>query len=297
MLKALIIGICLVLLTGCTALRLGYNNGPTLSWWWLDGYGDFTRDQAPAVRGALDRLFAWHRSTQLPEVAALLAAAGQDVVAPTTAVAACAWQDRAQALLAPAVERGIQEAAEVLPVLRPAQLEHIAQRQLKARDEMREEFLKGQADERLQASIERALERAERLYGRLGETQRAVVVQGVKDSPFDAQAWLRERARRQDDLLQTLRQLQAEQADRETRVAALRALVERNGRSPVAGYRDYQMQLRGYNCALAARLHNSTTPAQRARARQQLQGWEGDVRALMRRPVNDAALRPDLAPL
>lgn len=297
MLKALIIGVCLVLLSGCTALRMGYNNGPTLAWWWLDGYGDFSREQAPAVRGALDRLFAWHRSTQLPEVAALLAAAQQAVLQPTTSEAACAWQDRTQTLLDPVLERGVQEAADVLPLLGPAQFKHMAQRQAKARDEWREEFLQDQADERLQASVERAVERAERLYGSLGAAQRAVVEQGVKASPFDAAAWLRERERRQDDLLQVLRRLHAERADRDTRLAALRTLAARSERSPVAGYRDYQAQLRSYNCTLAARLHNTTTPEQRRRARERLQGWEEDVRALMTGPVLDVSPRPDLAPL
>ncbi len=297
MFKTLIIGLCLVLLCGCTALRMGYNNGPMLTWWWLDGYGDFTREQAPTVRGALDRLFAWHRSTQLPEVAALLAAAQQGVLQPTTAEAACAWQDRTQALLEPLLERGLQEAADVLPVLEPDQVKHIAQRQAKARDEWREEFLQADAAERLEASIERALERAERIYGRLGPAQRTVVEQGVKASPFNPEAWLGERERRQADLLQLLRRLQAEPVDREARVSALRALAQRSERSPVPAYRDYQARLRSYNCALAARLHNSTTPEQRQAAQDRLQGWEGDVRALMSSPRPEAAPRPELAPL
>jgi len=297
LLKALIIGISLLLLTACTALRLGYNNGPTLAWWWLDGYGDFSRQQTPAVRAALERLFAWHRSTQLPEVAALLTSAQRSVLGPITAEAACAWQDRAQALLGPLWERGIQEAADLLPLLGPAQFDHIARRQLKARDEWRDDFLQPDAAERLQASIERTLQRAERLYGRLGAAQRAVLEQGVKDAPFDVQAWLRERARRQDDLLQVLRRLQAERADRDTRVAGLRALAARSESPPSPAYRAYQAQMRSYNCALAARLHNATTAAQRRRAQERLQGWEEDVRALMAGPSGDGAPQPELAPL
>jgi len=301
LLKALIIGVCLVLLSSCTAFRTGYNNGPTLSWWWLDGYGDFTREQAPAVRQALDQMFAWHRSTQLPEVAALLAAAQKDMLAPTTPAAACVWQDRTQALLDPVVERGIQEAADVLPLLQTAQLTNIAARQAKARSEMREEFLQADAAERLQGSLERAVKRAERIYGRLGPAQLAVVEQGVKASPFDPETWLQERERRQDDLMQVLRRLQTERSDRSTSVSALSALAERSGTSPVPAYRDYQARLRLHNCALAAQLHNATTPEQRLRARERLQGWEEDVRALMSAaattPNRSVAPSPDLAPL
>ena len=41
-------------LSGCSALRLGYANGPQLAWWWIDGYFDFSREQAPQVKQALD---------------------------------------------------------------------------------------------------------------------------------------------------------------------------------------------------------------------------------------------------
>ena len=55
--KTLIIVVLLVLtgpwLTGCSALRLGYNNGPQLAWWWLDGYVDFSTEQTPAAKAAI----------------------------------------------------------------------------------------------------------------------------------------------------------------------------------------------------------------------------------------------------
>jgi len=59
---------------GCSALRLSYGQGPTLAYWWLDGYADFSTEQAPRVRQALADWFAWHRATQLPEYAQALAA-------------------------------------------------------------------------------------------------------------------------------------------------------------------------------------------------------------------------------
>ena len=75
--KTVIIGLLMLLtgpfLTGCSALRLGYANGSTLAWIWIDGYFDFSRAQSPDVQKKLDNWFAWHRSSQLPAYAALLA--------------------------------------------------------------------------------------------------------------------------------------------------------------------------------------------------------------------------------
>lgn len=276
-----LLALLLPVLAACSAVRLAYNNGPQLAWWWIDGYLDFDRTQQPAVRAGIERWFDWHRATQLPDYAALLAAMQDEVGGPTTAEAACRWQARWRERLEPALERGIGLAADLVPTLKEANLRHLAQHQARQMDEMRRDFLQPDLDERRRESVKRAVERAERLYGRLGEAQRRVVADGVAASPFDPALWAAERERRQRETVQVLRRLVAERADRDDRVAALRALAERAERSPVAAYRDYQRRLAEYNCALAARLHNATTPAQREKARATLKGWEDELRALI----------------
>jgi Family of unknown function (DUF6279) len=270
-----------IALSGCSALRVAYNTGPQLAWWWLDGYVDFSREQAPPVKAALDSWFEWHRTTQLPEYVTLLAAAQTQVLAPLTPAAACQWNTRLADALAPAAARAIEQAADLLPGLGEAQLRHIEQRYVKNLDEMREEYLQADAAQRQLASIKRALERAEQLYGRLDEAQRKVISEGVAASPFDPQGWMEERKRRQRDTLSTLRRLLGERADRDRRLAALRALAERSQRSPDPTYRAYQQRLTDFNCAFVARVHNATTPPQRQKARANLQGWEEDLRALV----------------
>ena len=269
-----------MVLSGCSALRVVYNTGPQLAWWWLDGYVDFSREQAPPVKAALESWFEWHRATQLPEYAALLASAQSQVPSPLTPVAVCQWNARLADALAPAAMRALEQAVDLLPGLGEAQLRHIEQRYAKGLDEMREEYLQADATERQRASVKRTIERAEQLYGRLDEPQRKLIAEGVAASPFDPQGWMEERKRRQRDTLATLRRLLAERADRDRRLAALRALAERSQRSPDPTYRAYQQQLTDFNCAFVARVHNATTPAQRQKARATLKGWEDDLRAL-----------------
>jgi hypothetical protein len=276
-----IIGVLVAALGGGSALRLGYGNGSQLAWWWLDGYFDFTSEQAPPVKAALERWFAWHRATQLPEYAALLASLQKQATEPVTAAQACRWNTQIRDRLDPAIDRALVQSADLLPLLTEAQLRHLEQRHLKSIDEMRREFLQADPAERRTASVKRAIERSEQLYGSLGEAQRRVVADGVASSPFDPQAWMEERVRRQRDTVATLRRLLTEKADRDTRIAALRALAGRAERSPNPDYREYQRRLVDYNCAFFARIHNATTPAQRLKARETLKGWEEDLRALM----------------
>jgi hypothetical protein len=268
-------------LTGCSALRLGYGNGPQLAWWWLDGYVDFASEQAPAAKKAIDRWFDWHRSTQLPEYVATLASLQAQVVEPTTPALACAWQDRLRSRLDPAIDRAIVEFADLLPGMGEAQFKHLEQRYAKGNAEMRDDFLQPDLTERLKESVNRTVKRAEQLYGALDDAQLRLVQAGVAASPFNPDLWVAERQRRQRDTLQTLRRLVADRADRDTRLAALRALAARTERSPHAEYRAYQVKLAEYNCGLAAQIHNATTPAQRQKARDALKGWQDDLRSLI----------------
>lgn len=282
--KAAIIGVLLSLLGGCSAIRLSYNNGAQLAWWWLDGYIDFSSDAAPRAKQAIDRWFEWHRATQLPEYATFLAGLQAQIGDPLTAQQVCRWEDQVREKLAPSIDRAVLLGAELVPTLGEAQFRHLEKAYEKKNEEMREEYLQPRPDERRKASMKRAVERLETLYGSLDEAQTKVVAAGIAASPFDPEAWLAERQRRQKDVLQTLRRLVADRADRDATVAALRALADRWERSSDPGYRSYQQRLGDFNCAFAAQIHNATTPAQRRAAKERLKGWEDDARALIAPP-------------
>ena len=283
--KTFIIGLALVLLgpalSGCSALRLAYANGSQLSWWWLDGYFDFSRQHAPQVRQALDDWFEWHQSTQLAGVTALLGAAGQQVMEPVSPALVCRWQERIREQVEPALNRALSDFADLVPGLGETQLRHLERHYLKVNDDMRADYLQADAAQRQRESLKRTQERAERVYGKLDDNQMRLVASGIGASPFAPELWLAERQRRQRDTLQTLRRLVAERPDKDQRLAALSALVQRTEKSPNAEYRAYQVRLTEYNCALAAQLHNTTTPVQRVKARDNLKGWETDLRSLL----------------
>jgi uncharacterized coiled-coil protein SlyX len=268
-------------LAGCGALRVAYSTAPQLAWWWLDGYVDFEREHGRDVKTAIDRWFEWHRSTQLVPYAAFLAQAQAQVMEPASAAAVCGFNARARELLAPALDRGLAQSADLIPGLTEAQFKHMEQRYAKNLEEMRTDYLQADPAERRRATLKRTRERSEQLYGRLNDAQRQLIEAGVGVTPFDPQAWYEERQRRQRDTLQTLRRLVATKADRDQRQAALRTLLERSERSPEPSYRAYQQQLTDYNCAFVARIHNASTREQRLKAQANLKGWEDDLRALV----------------
>lgn len=269
-----------LLLSGCSAVRLGYDQAPTLAYWWLDAYADFNDLQNPRVRNALADWFAWHRRTQLPDYAQLLVRAQADARTNLTPEHACAWWSDVQPRIDTALDRLLPSAAELALTLTPQQIDHIEKRYARGNDDYRGEYLQADPKDRLARSTARAIERAEMLYGRLDDAQRQLIAQFTRESPFDPELWLAERQQRQQDLLRILRRLTADRASAVQAQAALRGYLERVNHSPRDGYRRYAERLIAYNCGFVASVHNSTTPAQRQAAVQKLKGWEGDFRAL-----------------
>lgn len=281
--KAWIIVMLLPLLGACSALRLSYGQGPLLAYWWLDSQVDFTDEQAPRVRSALADWFAWHRSTQLSDYAQGLGELATAMAGPVTPAQVCgqveAWQRRAER----ALDRAVPAMAEQVRSLTPEQITHLEKRQADRQQEMQSEFLKPDLAERQQAALARRIDRAETLYGSMDDAQRQLLAASQATSPFDAERWLAERRARSAELVRSLRQWQAEQADSATVQAGLRRLVAETLRSPRADYRAYSQRLLQANCTQAAQLHNSTGVGQRQRAATKLQGWQADMQALANR--------------
>ena len=283
-----IIGLALVLLalSGCSMVRLAYDQAPNLLHWWIDGYVDVSGEQTPRLRDGIDRWFAWHRRTQLPEYAALLARAQREITEPMTPAAMCAWSAEAERRIDGALEEAVPAAAELLLSLTPGQLQHIERRMAKANEALRADYLQADAVERQRASFERAVARFETLYGRLEADQRERLAALLAGSTFDPERWIAERQLRQRDILRTLATVSgaARGADRAVAAqqaqVAVRTLAERSTRSPRPGYRAYQQRLVQDQCTLAAAMHNAMTTAQRQAARAKLKGWEDDLRAL-----------------
>ncbi len=273
------IGLLLVM-SGCSLLRMSYNNAPQLAWWWLDGYVGFSREQEPHVKQAIHRWFDWHRASQLPHYADWLAAIRSRISGPLTAGQVCTWSDELQAIIAPAIDHAAGLSSPVVLSLREAQWRHLEQRFAKSNDELRDDFLQEDLKKRRKASIKRTIKRIKNLYGDIDEAQRRLVIASLEASPFDPGRWLSERQRRQQVILQTFNRLAAEAVPAGQVTPMLRQLIEHAQRSDDPEYRAYQLKLVEHTCDFIARMHNSTTDKQRQYAHDKLKGWEADLRAL-----------------
>jgi len=283
-LRTRIIGVLLLAaaLAGCNALKLSYSQGPTLLYWWLDGYVDVSDDQASQARQLIGQFFRWHRGNQLPEYIALLQRAQAQALEPTTPAAICAWVVEGRQRADIALRQAVPAVADFVRTLEPEQVQHLEHKFRRTNKDFRNDNLQPDRAERQKAAFKRVHDRAVLVYGRLDGAQRDWLLKGVAASPFDPERWYAERLARQHDIVQTLRTLVASpQMPPAQAQATIAALGERLLRSPRADYVQYQERLAEYNCALVAQLHNDASPAQRRHAHDKFKGWEDDLRSLL----------------
>ncbi|MDQ3270974.1 MAG: DUF6279 family lipoprotein [Pseudomonadota bacterium] len=277
------------LLGACSVVKLAYNQAPELAYLQLDGYFDFSEAQTSRVKDELVKVQRWHRSTELPAYAELLKKWQAWMPGEIDEARVCTVADEVRSSLLVISARSEPMVAELAPTLDKQQLNYLQRKFTKLNREYQRNFIEGTPAERLEKRLDKAVSRAEMLYGALEEKQRAVLRAQMAQSVFDASATLAEHRRRQQDALQTLTPLINGAATTTQAAPAIKGYFERSLNSPNPAYRSYQDRLTRDNCKMLALLHNSTTPAQRAKAIDTLGNYARDFTILASQ--NDAASR------
>lgn len=271
----------LLLLGGCSNLRLVYGQAPMLTYWWLDRYADFVDDQKPRARAAVDQWFAWHRREQLGEDAALLDQLARDVERDMTGAQVCQWvkvyerkRDLYLTQFAPAV-------ADVAAVLGPQNLRQIESRFARVNETWRDDHVQGDLKEREAATVQRVLDRVELLYGRLDRAQRNFVTQAMRQAPWDPERAYAERLADQREALAVLQRLGQRGLTPEQRQELARSSLLHLAQPSDELQRQLRDQVYRYQCQFAAELHNRMTPEQRRHAVERLHDWARELRSFL----------------
>lgn len=205
MLRLSCIVLIAVVLTGCSATRLAYNNVDWLVDRRVKEYVDFTPSQREGWKADLERAHVLHRRIELPQVVGLLSAieavTREDLDEATLHCLAA----EAHALLRRHGRIAVELGTPLLAGLRPVQVDHLEVAMAEGNGKYRDKFLAEDWEQREKARVERILERLSRWTGPLTREQQAMVETEVGAMPDLAQAWFEYRRDRQDRLLELLR--------------------------------------------------------------------------------------------
>jgi hypothetical protein len=270
-----------LLLAACSSLRLAYNNGDTLLYWWLDAYVDFDAEQKADVKQDIDNFFRWHRTTQLQDYVQVLQHAQQQLKGnPTPADLMADYQDvrrRTQALLTKAAP----DIADLALSLKPDQLEQMEQKFAKNNAKFKRENMKGDADDQNKFRYKKSMEQFELWFGSFTREQELIIRKASDARPLDNALWLDERMRRQRAILNLTRRIMQEKPSREVAVGWIQELIKQSFERLDQGERKpfFDNYTRG-TVELVHTVIRIATPEQKAHAIKRMQGWVGDFNTL-----------------
>jgi hypothetical protein len=282
MIRPIIAVAALLLLQACSAIKLGYQQLPTLSYWWLDSTVSFSGNQTPAAKEAIDKLYQWHRREELPGYAALLQRTADLSAGSVHPEQLCRVVDEVQARLDTLMRQAMAQAAPVAMALGPRQLSHMARHWEQQNEEWEKEWLQGDADARMERRVDKALSRYNSFYGELSAAQTTLIKTQLAQSPWTAEWGRRDRQRRQQDLLSTLQRITQSNMTQAQAEAQLWGVWKRWLQPPDAGQRAVVQSLSQRACENLAQLHNTATPEQRVRVARRLRAYERDLLDLNR---------------
>ena len=275
-----------VILTGCSAVRLGYNNLPDIASWWLDSYIDFSDTQGPQAKAALQKLQTWHRKEELPAIAELLVQAQTLAPQNITPEQACKIWEGAQVRIESLIQESSRLAAPVVSQLSAKQLKHLEKEWATRNEDWKKQWVQGTPDSRIKKRVDLAAERFNSFYGDLNLEQRQVLKQQFLQSTWSPEASYQRRLKRQQEQLIALQAMSSEITKPAMPIAqvekSLQSLILQSVRPKDAGDLSKQLQLEQQACQNLAQLHNTMSPAQRLKAQRKLKDYETDVRELMK---------------
>jgi hypothetical protein len=279
--RTFLICLSLLLLQGCSAIKLGYQQLPTLSYWWLDSTISFNSEQSLRAKEALEQLHRWHRREELTGYADFLQRSAQWSQGTVESTQVCSALTEVQTRLDRLMREAVRQAAPVAMMLGPRQLSHMARQWESKNEEWEKDWLRGDEQARMERRLERVVNRYSDFYGSLNAEQNALIKAQLAQSPWTAEWGRQERQRRQKDLLATLQRVSQGQMPVAQVENELWNVWQRWLKPPDAAGAALMQAMSQQACNNLTLLHNTTSAEQRQRAVRRIRAYERDLRDLI----------------
>ncbi|MBI3056820.1 MAG: hypothetical protein HYY77_22635 [Betaproteobacteria bacterium] len=272
---------CLLLIAGCSALRLSYSQADTLLAWRANEYFDLNPLQRDDLNERLERLHAWHRYEQLPDYAAFTSAAIARARHGLKHDDLVWFIEGLKARYRVIINHGSTDAAEMLATLAPEQIDALQKQWRKVNRKFASEYdLDGSVEKRKRARLKKVLDQIQDWTGGLTYEQEQKIAALLDAIPLIEHLRHADRIRRQQEFLQLLK---LRTNPREFRPKLQAWLVDwERGRAPE--YQQLSVELYAKRIEFYLAVDKLLTPGQRQIALHRLQEYVDDFKALAEKP-------------
>ena len=280
-----VLALMLVVVAGCSSLRLAYNNGDTVLYWWLNAYVDLDRDQKGWVREDIDKLFDWHRKTQLKDYVEILRKGQKQMQGNVTQAELLADYDEIKSRTQSLLLKAAPDLADLARSLKPEQIAQMEKKFKSNNDDYRKKFLTGDQEKRQQLRYKKSMEQFELWFGSFSREQEAAIRKASDARPLDNEIWLDDRSRRQRNVLTLVQKVQNEKLSKEATVALINTLIKDSfERLEHSERKPFFDAFENSTAQMVLTVIKIATPAQKEHAVKRMQGWIDDFNSLATQP-------------
>jgi hypothetical protein len=278
--RTLLLILAVVSLAGCGAVvRVAYNNSDVALRMMADDYFDLDSAQTQLFRVQFARFHEWHRREELPHYASLASSAAERLARGLTAEdvtwTLAALRARYQVLVSQAVDEGAPIAATFGPENYAALEKKFAENNAKF---AKDYSLASEQSKRDEARVRLLEKRFVSFIGKLSAAQRELLAGFVQSQPRMSEVRLKDRERRQQELVALLKEHRSS-PDLAERVRGYLVQWERNRGAELARLaREWEERL----VQLFVDLDRTLSTEQRARGVERLERYAEDFRSLAR---------------
>ena len=166
--------LCIVV-TGCSATRLMYNQLDWVIVWYLNGFFSLNEEQEEQLRESVIRNLEWHRSTQLPKYAAFCRELDQEMGGTLTPEILERRYEKMIVLWDEFILQALPDFSAFFLSLDQAQIEEFIDNLEENNEELWEEFAGKSAEERIERRQKQAIKGIKRAVGRLNGDQKELI--------------------------------------------------------------------------------------------------------------------------
>lgn len=281
LIRKLFLSALIFVLAGCSSVRLSYDHGDTLLYWWLNAYVDLDSSQKDGVSKDIDNLFQWHRKTQLNDYAMLLANGQKQLQGNVTKADLLADYNDIKTRARTLLFRVQPELAELARTLRPEQIIRMEKKFASNNENYRKKYLKGDTAKRQKVRYLKSMEQFELWFGRFSQEQEELIRKASDARPLNNEIWYEERVRRQKNIIGLVRKVQREKLGREATGELIRNLIRESFERLESSERKAFFD--AYNdgtAQMVLTVIKMATAAQKAHAKERMQGWIDDFHKL-----------------
>jgi hypothetical protein len=277
------VSVMIAVLAGCSAARLAYSNGETLSYWWLNSYVDFDGEQKPWVKKEIAALFAWHRKTQLETYIEFLKHAQKRVQGHVGEADLLADYENAKKRMLLLADQALPQLADLALSLDAEQIAHIEKKFDATNEEYRKDYLRGDVEDRQAFRFKKLRKQVEYWFGNFNREQEKQLRIASDRKPLNNELVLASRQQRQKALIAMLKKIHSERPAREQAMTMIReyihAALDRFGNPE---HKAFFEAGRLETIRIVAGIVNNATPEQKEHFLHATQQWIDDFGALAR---------------